>query len=82
MLGVQSVTVPAGTFTATEILHSAEKDGQPYTTFHDFFADGVGWIKRTNADGSTILFELDSYGPSSVATEAASWGRVKTIFQN
>ena len=50
-----------------------------------FTVDGTGRVFRygvESTDGSVVLFERDSYGPSSVATGTASWGRVKTIFQN
>jgi hypothetical protein len=80
VVGAGSVDVPAGTFQATEVLITREQDTLPLYTFHDWYAEGVGWIHRTDESG--VVYELQSYGGGPVPTEAASWGAVKSLYKD
>ncbi len=52
-----------------------------FPPLHFMFAEGDGWIERTDATGNTIVLQLESYGPG-VAAEAPTWGWVKALYQN
>jgi hypothetical protein len=80
VLGVVSVVVPAGTFLATEVLITTKSASNPEYSFHNSYAEGVGWIRRTNYNGTALLFELESYGPL-MPTKAATWGGVKALYR-
>jgi hypothetical protein len=77
-----SVDVPAGTFPAAEVLRTRDLDSLPSYTFRDMYAQGVGWIRRTDENGTAVLFELESYGPGSVPTDNSTWGAVKSLYSN
>jgi hypothetical protein len=81
VVGVGPVDVPAGTFIAAEVLITREGSTLPLHTFRDWYAEGVGWIRRTREDGTSVLYELESYGPVDVPTEATTWGAIKSLFR-
>ena len=83
VIDVGPVDVPAGTFLAAEVLHTIDLGSQPSYTFRDMYAEGVGWIRRTDENGTSVLFELESYGPGSgpLAVHPTTWGRVKALYR-
>lgn len=80
VVGVETVAVPAGTFQAAHVLITRENYNLAPYTFREWYADGVGLIRRTEEDGTTVLFELESYGPAAVPTGATTWGAIKAQF--
>ncbi len=82
VIDVRPVDVPAGTFLAVEVLRTRDLSSLPSYTFREMYAEGVGWIRRTDENGTSVLFELESYGPSSVATEATTWGAIKSLYKD
>ncbi|QEL15481.1 TapB family protein [Limnoglobus roseus] len=63
LVGMERVTVPAGTYTAAKVSWVATADGERIT---QWYAPGVGEVKkvRTAADGTeTILRTLKSFTP-------------------
>ena len=81
VIAVGPVTVAAGTFQAAEVLRIEETGYVPDYSFRDTYAEDVGWILRTDENGSSVLFELEAYGEGGVRTEVASWGAVKSLFR-
>ena len=81
VIAVGPVTVAAGTFQAAEILRTKETDYLPDYSFRDTYAENVGWILRTDENGSSVIFELEDYGEGGVRTEVSSWGAVKSLFR-
>ena len=81
VVGVGPVEVPAGIFHAAEVLVTRELETLPLYTFREWYAVGVGWIRRTEENGTSVLFELESYGPVSVPTETTTWGRIKAQYK-
>ena len=73
VVGMESVTVPAGTYNAVHIhadYTSEDQIGEHGGTLDTYFVDGLGLIKwdeqRPNENGQYILRELESYsGPLS-----------------
>jgi len=82
VIGVGPVDVPAGAFQAAEVLITRELETLPVYTFRNWYAEGVGYIRRTEEDGTTVLFELESYGPGAVPTEATTWGAIKSLYKD
>ena len=82
VINVGPVDVPAGTFQAAEVLITRELETLPSYTFRDWYAEGVGWIRRTEENGTSVLFELEAYGPGAVPTEATTWGAVKSLYKD
>jgi hypothetical protein len=81
VIGVGPVDVPAGTFVAAEVLVTGESSWQAPYTFRDWYAEGVGWIRRTREDGTSVLYELESYGPVDVPVDVTTWGAIKSLFR-
>jgi hypothetical protein len=81
VIGVGPVDVPAGTFQAAEVLITRELETLSLYTFRDWYAEGVGWIRRTEEDGTSVLFELEAYGPGAVPTRNTTWGEVKSLYR-
>ena len=92
VIAIGPVTVAGETFDAAEVLRTEESNLQPgaahapestksrfSTTFRDSYAEGVGYILRTDANGVSPSFILHSY-QGGVPTELASWGEVKSLF--
>lgn len=82
VIGVGPVDVPAGTFQAAEVLITRELETLPLYTFRDWYAEGVGWIRRTEENGTSVLFELEAYGPAAVPTESTTWGAIKSQYKD
>ncbi len=80
VIAIGSVTVPAGTFEAAEVLVTRVQDPLPLYTFRDWYSQGVGWIRRTDETGTSVLSELQSYGPVGVPVEVMSWGAIKLLY--
>ena len=80
VIGIGPVDVPAGTFQAAEVLITREGNTLPLYTFHEWYAEGVGWIRRTQEDGTSVLYELETYGPIDVPVEATTWGAIKALY--
>jgi len=51
-------------------------------TIREMYAEGVGWIRRTVENGSSLLFELEAYGPGAVPTKATTWGAIKSQYKD
>lgn len=81
VIGIGPVEVPAGTFQAAEILITRHLSSLPLYSMRDWYAEGVGWIRRTEANGVTVLFELQDYGPI-VPIEATTWGAIKSLYKD
>jgi len=82
VINVGPVDVPAGTFQAAEVLITPEWETLPFYAFRDWYAEGVGWIRRTDESGTSDLFELEAYGPVDVPTEATTWGAIKSLYKD
>jgi len=80
VISVGSVDVPAGTFQAAEVQRT-EQTGSLTQAFRDMYAEGVGWIRRTDETGASILFQLETYGPGPTPTRVMSWGAVKSQYK-
>jgi hypothetical protein len=80
VIGFGPVEVPAGTFQAAEVLITREASSLPTYTFRNMYAEGVGYIRRTDASGN-VLFELESYGGAPTPTEAVTWGAIKALYR-
>jgi len=50
-------------------------------TISENYAEGVGWIRRTVENGTSLLWELEAYGPHGVPTKASTWGAVKSLYR-
>lgn len=75
VVGVGSIDVPAGTFVAAEVLRT-EQVGATTTVFRDWYAQGVGWIRRTDESGAVVQSHLDSDG-GPTPTKTVTWGAAK-----
>lgn len=53
-----------------------------FTAFRDMYAEGIGWIRRTNEDGTWVFYRLQTFGVDGVPAQASSWGAVKSKFGN
>ena len=82
VINVGPVDVPAGTFLAVEVLRTREWSSLPIYTFRDMYAEGVGWVRRTEEDGTSVIFALESYGGGPLRTEASTWGAVKSLYRD
>ena len=82
VLSVGPVTVPAGTFQAVEIRHTETSFLFPPVDVRDTFAEGIGWIRRTDASGFAVYFQLLGYGLDGVRNQDSSWGGVKALFSD
>jgi hypothetical protein len=82
VITVGPVTVAAGTFPSAEDLRMEETGFLSPSPFRDTYAEGVGWILRTDENGSSVLFELEAYGEGGVPTEVLSWGAVRLQYGN
>jgi hypothetical protein len=73
---------PSGASLHSPALHRASL-GQSYSfAFRDAYAEGIGWIRRTNEHGTSVLVELEACGVNGVPTEALSWGAMKWQYKN
>ena len=54
----------------------------PTATFREWYAEGVGWIRRTSEDGTYVVYELESYGPTGVPTKDTTWGAIKSLYKD
>jgi hypothetical protein len=81
VIGFGPVEVPAGTFQAAEVLVTRDASSLPSYTFRNMYAEGVGYIRRTDESGN-VLFELESYGPLAVPTETTTWGAIKSLYKD
>ena len=82
VIGFGPVDVPAGTFQAMEVLRTVDWGPLPFYAFRVMYAEGVGFIRRTEADGTTVVFELEAYGGGTVRTETTTWGAIKALYRN
>ena len=82
VIGVGNVTVAAGTFPAAEVLRTEETGFLPPSSFRDTYAEEIGWVLRTDENGSSVLFELTAYGANGVPTGLSSWSALKSQFGN
>jgi hypothetical protein len=51
-------------------------------TIRKMYAEGIGWIRRTVENGTSVLFELEDYGGGPTPTKASTWGAVKSLYRN
>lgn len=81
VIGFGPVDVPAGTFQAAEVLLTRDTGTTPYQQVRNWYADRIGLIRGTDANGTTVRFELEDYGPRGVPTKATTWGAVKSLYE-
>jgi len=81
VINVGPVDVPAGTFQAAEVRRTTERNGLPWYTFRESYAPGVGYVRRTEDDGTTVIFKLEAYWGGELRTEATTWGAVKALYR-
>lgn len=51
------------------------------TSVIDSYAAGVGWIRRTDENRISVIFELQDYGSTGVPVATTSWGELKARFE-
>jgi hypothetical protein len=79
VIGFGPVEVPAGTFQAAEVLITREASSLPTYTFRNWYAEGVGYIRRTDESGN-VLYELESHGGGALHSDAVTWGAIKALY--
>jgi hypothetical protein len=62
--------------------HEWETGFLPPSSFRDTYAEEIGWVLRTDENGSSVLFELTAYGANGVPTGLSSWSALKSQFGN
>ncbi len=89
VLDVRSMEVAAGTFLVAEVYRTEAREDTEVPSkreilynFREYYADGVGWVLRTDHSGTRKLFELEAYGPGGVSNDTSSWGALKAIYEN
>ena len=87
VVGSGLVEVEAGVFEAVEVLVTEQREPVPpltkrvVTSFREHYAEGVGWILRTDETGNSMIFELEAYGEAGVSNDTSSWGALKAQYE-
>jgi hypothetical protein len=73
---------PSGASLRSSAPHGALFGQSSFYAFRDTYAEGIGWIRRSDENGTSVLVELEACGVDGVPTEALSWGEMKWQFKN
>ncbi|MDH3198611.1 MAG: hypothetical protein OEO21_10265, partial [Candidatus Krumholzibacteria bacterium] len=73
---------PSGASLLSSAPQGASLGQSLFYTLRNTYAEGIGWILRTDENGTSVLFELEAYGGGPVPTEATTWGAVKSLYKN
>lgn len=77
---VQEAASP-GTLSPSSAPHGALQGQYSTYAFRDAYAEGIGWIRRTDENGNSVLVELEACGVNGVPAEPSTWGKIKALYR-